>query len=114
MVYTAVIVVLVFITILGVVSVIVGRLCSGKRVIGIGEYDFESWVERKCSTCIDGRIDVAPNHNHNQQQQPSSSSDHHHIAIPAETPPEEPKPSSSTTIEQIPNQNQHASTSADS
>ncbi|KAI3895812.1 hypothetical protein MKW98_025603 [Papaver atlanticum] len=112
MVYTAVIVVLVFITILGVVSVIVGRLCSGKRVIGIGEYDFESWVERKCSTCIDGRIDVAPNHN--QQQQPSSSSDHHHIAIPAETPPEEPKPSSSTTTEQIPNQNQHASTSTDS
>ncbi|XP_026446728.1 uncharacterized protein LOC113347313 [Papaver somniferum] len=111
MVYTAVIVVLVFITILGVLSVIVGRLCSGKRVIGIGEYDFESWVERKCSTCIDGRIDVAPNHN--QQQQPSSS-DHHHIAIPAETPPEESKPSSSTTTEQNPNQNQHASTSTDS
>ncbi|MCL7029033.1 hypothetical protein MKW94_001665 [Papaver nudicaule] len=104
MLYTAVIVVLVFITILGVLSVMVGRLCSGKRVIGIGEYDFESWVERKCSTCIDGRIDIAPNHN----PQPSSSSSEHHITIPAET--EESK----ATTGQLSNQNQHASTSSDS
>ncbi|KAI3922108.1 hypothetical protein MKX01_005797 [Papaver californicum] len=108
--YTSVIVVLVFITILGVLSVMVGRLCSRKRVIGIGEYDFESWVERKCSTCIDGRIDIAPNHN----QQPSSSSLDHHIAIPAESPPEESKATTSSTTEQIPSQNQHASTSTDS
>lgn len=24
--------------------------------MGVGHYDFEGWVERKCATCIDGRL----------------------------------------------------------
>lgn len=51
------IVVLAVITILGVVAGVVGRLCAGRRFSGDSEYDFEGWVERKCSTCIDGHID---------------------------------------------------------
>lgn len=52
-----VIVVLAVITILGVVAGVVGRLCAGRRFSGDSEYDFEGWVERKCSTCIDGQPD---------------------------------------------------------
>jgi len=52
-----VIVVLAVITILGVVAGVVGRLCAGRRFSGDSEYDFEGWVERKCSTCIDGHLD---------------------------------------------------------
>lgn len=52
-----VIAVLAVITILGVIAGMVGRLCSGRRVMGHGQYyDFEAWLERKCSSCIDGRI----------------------------------------------------------
>jgi len=52
-----VIVVLAVITILGVVAGVVGRLCAGRKFSGDSEYDFEGWVERKCSTCIDGHLD---------------------------------------------------------
>ncbi|EPS58678.1 hypothetical protein M569_16138, partial [Genlisea aurea] len=52
--------VLTVITILGVLAAMVGRLCSGRKVIGIGQYDFERWFEAKCSSCIDGRIDALP------------------------------------------------------
>ncbi|KAJ7958120.1 Alpha-protein kinase 1-like [Quillaja saponaria] len=48
--------VLVMITILGVLAVMIGRLCSGRKVMGYGQYDLESWAETKCSSCIDGRI----------------------------------------------------------
>lgn len=44
-----VIAVLVVMVILGVIAVMVGRLCSTK-------YDLESLAEIKCSSCIDGRI----------------------------------------------------------
>jgi hypothetical protein len=27
--------------------------------MGHGQYDLESWAERKCSTCIDGRINLS-------------------------------------------------------
>eukprot|EP01018_Ginkgo_biloba_P015101 Gb_29050 [translate_table: standard] len=53
-----VIVVLAVITILGVVAGMIGRFCAGRRFSGDSEHDFEGWVERKCSTCIDGRIDI--------------------------------------------------------
>lgn len=50
--------VLAVITILGAIAVMVGRLCSGRGIFGHGpRYDFESWVETKCSSCVDGRVD---------------------------------------------------------
>ncbi|KAJ8763434.1 hypothetical protein K2173_002317 [Erythroxylum novogranatense] len=52
-----VIAVLAVITILGVIAGMIGRLCSGRRILGFGEYDLEGWVERKCSSCIDGHVD---------------------------------------------------------
>lgn len=51
-----VVVVLAVITILGVMAGLVGRLCAGRRSSGSNEYDFEGWVEKKCSTCIDGNL----------------------------------------------------------
>ncbi|KAK9942201.1 hypothetical protein M0R45_007879 [Rubus argutus] len=60
-----VIAVLAVITILGVIAGMVGRLCSGRRVMGHGQYyDFEAWLERKCSSCIDGRIGPPPPPSH--------------------------------------------------
>ncbi|KAA8545905.1 hypothetical protein F0562_020644 [Nyssa sinensis] len=45
-----VIAVLAVITFLGVIAGMIGRLCSGRRIMGHGQYyDFEGWVERKCS-----------------------------------------------------------------
>ncbi|KAL1344149.1 hypothetical protein HN51_018030 [Arachis hypogaea] len=51
--------VLVVVIVLGVIAVMIGRLCSGRRIMGYGQYDIESWAERKCSTCIDGRINLS-------------------------------------------------------
>lgn len=55
-----VIAVLAVITILGVIAGMIGRLCSGRSIMGHGQYDVEGWVERKCSSCIDGRVDPRP------------------------------------------------------
>ena len=55
-----VIAVLAVITILGVIAGMIGRLCSGRRIMGHGQYDFESWVETKCSSCLDGRVGPPP------------------------------------------------------
>lgn len=52
--------VLAVIAILGALAVMVGRLCSGRRIMGRGQYDFETWVEAKCATCLDGRVDPTP------------------------------------------------------
>ncbi|KAL6514273.1 hypothetical protein OROHE_019260 [Orobanche hederae] len=52
--------VLAMITILGFVAVMIGRLCSGRGIRGHGKYDFEGWVETKCASCIDGRVDPPP------------------------------------------------------
>lgn len=49
--------VLAVIIVLGALAVMVGRICSGRRIMGRGQYDFESWVEAKFATCIDGRVD---------------------------------------------------------
>lgn len=60
-----VIAVLAVITILGVVAGVIGRLCSGRRIMGYGQYDFEGWIERKCSSCIDGSVQPPPRNNAN-------------------------------------------------
>ncbi|KMZ56401.1 hypothetical protein ZOSMA_96G00770 [Zostera marina] len=52
----AVICVVVGIVVLGMGAVIIGRLCAGSRILGYGHYDMEGWVEKKCSSCIDGRM----------------------------------------------------------
>ncbi|XP_022144319.1 uncharacterized protein LOC111014030 [Momordica charantia] len=52
--------VLVVIIVFAVVAVVVGRLCSGKTIMGYGHFDLESWAETKCSSCIDGRISPPP------------------------------------------------------
>ncbi|XP_028102058.1 uncharacterized protein LOC114301300 [Camellia sinensis] len=57
-----VIAVLAVITILGAIAVVIGRLCSGRRIMGHGQYDFEGWVEAKCGSCINGRVDPPPPH----------------------------------------------------
>ncbi|KAI3441364.1 uncharacterized protein J3R85_002648 [Psidium guajava] len=55
-----VIAVLAVITVLGVIAGMIGRLCSGRPIMGHGQYDFEGWIERKCSACLDGRVDPPP------------------------------------------------------
>lgn len=52
--------VLAMITFFGAVAVIIGRLCSGRRVMGRVQYDIEGWVETKFAACIDGRVDPLP------------------------------------------------------
>ncbi|RWW29904.1 hypothetical protein GW17_00005554 [Ensete ventricosum] len=54
-----VIAVLAVIAVLGVIAGIVGRLCSGRTIMGYGHYDLEGWFEQKCASCIDGRLEVA-------------------------------------------------------
>ncbi|GAA0165469.1 hypothetical protein Leryth_008760 [Lithospermum erythrorhizon] len=53
-------VVLAVITILGVIAGIIARLCGGRHFGGSGEHDIEGWVERKCRSCIDAGIPMAP------------------------------------------------------
>ncbi|KAF9608667.1 hypothetical protein IFM89_010451 [Coptis chinensis] len=82
--YGPFIAVILVITILGILAVIVGRLCSGRRIFGYGpHYDFESWIETKCSSCIDGRIDLPT-------QQQTNTSEQVPVAIPV-NPPDETK-----------------------
>ncbi|OVA10805.1 hypothetical protein BVC80_8611g9 [Macleaya cordata] len=81
----SVIAVLTVITVLGFVAGMIGRLCSGRRVRGLGQYDFESWVERKCSSCIDGRIGPPPPA---PLSNISSSPDSVPVVIPIEIPEE--------------------------
>ncbi|WOK94544.1 hypothetical protein Cni_G03248 [Canna indica] len=50
--------VLAMIAVLGVVAGVLGRLCSGRSILGYGRYDLHGWVEAKCATCIDGRPDA--------------------------------------------------------
>ncbi|XP_055814777.1 uncharacterized protein LOC129884508 [Solanum dulcamara] len=55
-----VIAVLAVIAVLGAIAIMIGRLCSGRKIMGRGQYDFEGWVETKCASCIDGRVDPIP------------------------------------------------------
>ncbi|GAV69023.1 hypothetical protein CFOL_v3_12524 [Cephalotus follicularis] len=52
--------VLVGIILLSILAAMIGRLCTGRRIMGYGQYDIESWIERRCSPCIDGRINSPP------------------------------------------------------
>ncbi|XP_057975384.1 uncharacterized protein LOC131162803 [Malania oleifera] len=54
--------VLAIVIVFGILAGLVGRLCYGRRrIMGRGGYyDIEGWLERKCSSCIDGRINIAP------------------------------------------------------
>ncbi|XP_022860930.1 uncharacterized protein LOC111381382 [Olea europaea var. sylvestris] len=77
--------ILAVITILCALSVMIGRLCSGRRVMGYQGYDLERWVETKCSSCIDGSFNTHPSPRMEAEHRVSSSSD----AVPAlETPSE--------------------------
>lgn len=54
------IVALAVVAVLGALAVFMGRVCFGRRsVFGPGRYDLEAWVETKCASCVDGRMDVA-------------------------------------------------------
>ncbi|KAJ4701814.1 Alpha-protein kinase 1-like [Melia azedarach] len=78
--------VLVVVIILGVIAGMIGRLCSGKPIMGCGQYDIGSCAERKFSSCIDGTISPplprpnvseasasTPNHQEREQENPSPS-----------------------------------------
>lgn len=62
---------LVMVVALSGIAVAIGYFCSGRRRMGTGEYDtdMERWAERKCSSCIDGRIpgDDVPKDEANKQ-----------------------------------------------
>ncbi|KAL3515246.1 hypothetical protein ACH5RR_022148 [Cinchona calisaya] len=70
-----VIAVLAVISILGAIAVMIGRLCSGRGIFGHGpHYDFERWVETKCSSCVDGRVESpAPRRMVTEHRRSSSS-----------------------------------------
>ncbi|KAK8678516.1 hypothetical protein V6N13_144014 [Hibiscus sabdariffa] len=51
-----VIALLLVIIVLGMVAGMIRRLCTGRKIMGYGQCDIESWIETKCSSCIDGRI----------------------------------------------------------
>ncbi|KAL5714417.1 hypothetical protein ACHQM5_016382 [Ranunculus cassubicifolius] len=81
----ALIAVLAVITVLGAIAVMIGRLCSGRKVMGYGDYDFDGWVEKKCSSCIDGNINAPPS----LPLDMDVSHDSVPVAIPMEIPEEE-------------------------
>ena len=104
-----VIAVLAVITVLGVVAGVIGRLCSGRRVMGHGQYyDFEGWVERKCSSCLDGTVDPAP-----PLRPANVACEEVPVAMPVEAPEEmkEEAVSEEQNQQQRQHQNSHASTS---
>ncbi|KAL4180272.1 hypothetical protein AMTRI_Chr13g124440 [Amborella trichopoda] len=83
-----VIIALAIIAILGVIAVMIGRLCGGGRFRG-ETYDFEGWVERKCASCIDGRIQTSSSINGgNTGTADSGSGSSVPLAIPIEIPTE--------------------------
>lgn len=63
------VVVIAVITIVGVIAGMIARLCGGRHN---GESDIESWVDKKCRSCIDAGLPPPP--------------------APAAPKPEEPKP----------------------
>ncbi|KAH7295553.1 hypothetical protein KP509_27G054500 [Ceratopteris richardii] len=52
-------VVLIIIIILGLMAGVLARICGGRHFAGLGEYDFEGWVEHKCASCLDGSMPPA-------------------------------------------------------
>ncbi|OMP01620.1 hypothetical protein COLO4_11718 [Corchorus olitorius] len=97
-----VIAVLAVITILGVIAGMIGRLCSGRPIMGHGQYDFEGWVERKCSSCLDGRVDPP---------QPRRPTEELPVAAPAEEETQQEIQEEGHEPAHVPQQKQHGSTS---
>ncbi|GAB4843850.1 hypothetical protein Ancab_013812 [Ancistrocladus abbreviatus] len=54
------VVVLAVITLVGVIAGIIARVCGGRHLGGNGENDIEGWVEKRCSSCIDGGVPEPP------------------------------------------------------
>lgn len=79
-----VIAVVAVITILGIIAGMIGRLCSGRPIMGHGHYDFEGWVERKCSSCLDGTVVDPPS------SRPADEEEEH-AAVPADETQQEIK-----------------------
>ncbi|KAM7279854.1 hypothetical protein ACFE04_006988 [Oxalis oulophora] len=52
--------VVVVIIVLSLIAIAIGRLCSGKRILGYGQFDIEAWMETTFSSCIDGRVTSPP------------------------------------------------------
>lgn len=52
--------VFIVVTIICVLAGVIGRLCSGKTILGYGDYDMERWAESRCASCIDGHIRPSP------------------------------------------------------
>ncbi|XVF45189.1 hypothetical protein PTKIN_Ptkin02bG0185000 [Pterospermum kingtungense] len=98
-----VIAVLAVITILGVIAGMIGRLCSGRPIMGHGHYDFEGWVERKCSSCLDGRVEDPP---------PPLPTEAVPVAVPAEETQQEIK--DEEKHEEAQGQKQHGGSSSES
>ncbi|GMI88215.1 hypothetical protein HRI_002490800 [Hibiscus trionum] len=98
-----VIAVLAVVTILGVIAGMIGRLCSGRPVMGHGHYDFEGWVERKCSSCIDGTVDPPPSRPTADEAQP--------VTVAAEETQQEIKEEEEHGEAQVEGERQHGSSS---
>lgn len=98
-----VIAVLAVITILGVIAGMIGRLCSGRPIMGHGQYDFEGWVERKCASCLDGRVDPPP-------QRPTEEVPVA-VAVPAEESTQQEIKEEEHEQAQVEEQKQHGSSS---
>lgn len=81
--------VLAVIMVLGVIAVMIGKLCSGRRVMGHIQYDFEGWVESKCSTCIDGRVGPVTRRESVPVVVVVESNRSNHSSAPAEIPADE-------------------------
>nr|GMD84316.1 uncharacterized protein LOC109161662 [Ipomoea batatas] len=93
--------VLAVIAVLGAIAVMIGRLCSGRRIMGRGQYDFESWVETKCASCIDGRVDPPP------PPRPPAPAATHPPAPEAEEAPQESKEEAAAAAVEEQNNDSH-------
>lgn len=84
----SVIAVLAVIIILAAAAVMVGRLCSGRGIMGhYSHYNIENWVETKCSSCIDGSVEAPVPRRVVEHRSSSASVD----AAPEESPEQEAK-----------------------
>lgn len=45
------------ITILGVIACVLGRICAGRLFTADSKYDCVGWMERRCSSCLDGDLE---------------------------------------------------------
>ncbi|EOA29063.1 hypothetical protein CARUB_v10025319mg [Capsella rubella] len=67
--------VFIIVIVLCVLASVIGRLCSGKTILGYGDYDMERWAESRCGSCIDGHI--IPHHRPSPSPPPPRQPLHH-------------------------------------